>query len=142
MFFIFFQVLWDDIKPIPLQYKYFTWRIFMQMVSSINCISGCCTILAFRPFLLMCNRFRLLIIRFSKNRWGLERFFSPLESGTNREFLAQGVQKWWLKEGNAKNGCCDFFAFRTLFAHVQQISTSNQSIFKKYMRSGKIFFSS
>ena len=45
----------------------------------------------FGPILFMCNRFRLLISQFSKNMWGLERYFSPLEFGTNHEFLAQRV---------------------------------------------------
>ena len=108
-----------------------------------NARNGCCVIfLPFRPSLLMCNRSRLLIGQCLKNRLGMEIFVSPLEFGTNSEFLAQNVQKWCLKEGNARNGCCDIFAFWTLFAHVEQISTSNKSIFKKYIRSGKIFFSS
>ena len=33
----------------------------------------------------------LLISRFSKNRWDLERYRYPLEFGTNCEFLAQRV---------------------------------------------------
>ena len=43
--------------------------------------------------------------RFSKNMCGLEIFFPQLKSGTNREFLAQKVKKWCLKENNPRNGC-------------------------------------
>ena len=46
----------------------------------------------FPPFVVMerCQE-SLLISRFSKNRWDLERYRYPLEFGTNCEFLAQRV---------------------------------------------------
>ena len=42
-----------------------------------------------------------------ENRSGLERYFPPLEFGTNPEFLTQRMKKRWPNECQARNGCCE-----------------------------------
>ena len=62
----------------------------------------------------------------------LERIFQELQSGTNYRFLAQGVQKWWLKQGKPINGGGDILVFLPLFP-IRSILWLRLSRFQKIM---------
>ena len=57
-----------------------------------------------REKLLVYNIICFLIIRLSKNTWGMKRIFQKLQSETNRDFLACFVWKLRPNEDNHENG--------------------------------------
>ena len=57
-----------------------------------------------REKLLVYNIVRFLIIRLSKNTWGMKRIFQKLQSETNRDFLACFVWKLRPNEDNHEIG--------------------------------------
>ena len=95
-------------------------------------MSGCCQIAKVE-----CASFTYKALYLNKNLFDFQNIYEVW----NHKFLAQKVYKWCLKKDNSGNVCCDTFAFLTLFANVQYITTSYQSIFNKHVRSGKIFSS-